>query len=38
VKLENNIKDEEKQQRWRTTVIWRTAVKLENNCKARDQQ
>jgi hypothetical protein len=38
VKLENNSKDEEKQQRWRTTVSWRTAEKLENNSKARDQQ
>jgi hypothetical protein len=39
VKLENNSKDEEKQQRWRTTVSWRTplswrtTVKLETNSK-----
>jgi fatty acid desaturase len=38
VKLEINSKDEEKEQRWRTTVSWRRPVKLENNIKARYQQ
>jgi hypothetical protein len=37
VKLENNSKDEEKQQRWRTTVSWRTTVKLETNSKSGEE-
>jgi hypothetical protein len=34
LKLENNSKGEEKQQSWKTTVSWRTAVNLENNSNA----
>jgi hypothetical protein len=39
VKLENNSKDEKNHQRWRTTVSWRTTVKLEmkNNSEAVKQ-
>jgi hypothetical protein len=40
VKLENNSKDEKKHQRWRTTVSWRTTVKLEmknNSSKAEER-
>jgi hypothetical protein len=36
-KVGNNSKAEEKQQSSITTVRWRTTVKLENKCKAREQ-